>query len=579
MLHGLVQNNERFIPSITGAVLLSAYYQDENRPKKDELLKTVSNVPFVLKNKAIDVVKTIHQKNEVKSSLPVFSLLVWSDSEFPETEYNTELPKNYRELKLYMHNHGIQIENILNVFYENGFDLCTYIPITHAIKRPKKIVGFNGSYEFITYTIYVKEFTKGKYNDEAEVKIRSHIEPFSFDLAQKLTGESRNLATIYVGAGSLGSKMILHDARSGKFKIGVVDNDELLEHNMARHALFPNKVGWNKSVALVNEISSLFTTHTSQYKAFETKVEEIPMQEFAEYNWLVDSTASTLVLNYITKSALPKKLSIARCELVNEGKLGLLYIEGSERNPRIDDLVNLTYFYANSYPKLKEWRLSDAKREIINLDVGLGCSSTTTVMSDELVSFHSSVFSKLLHNETEKTQTKRDGLIYMSVINNSDILEIRSEHIIVKPFDIFNCQAGSNWEIRLISGLADKLITFCRENGNRETGGILLGLSNYKTKTIHIFDIVTETQDSAGTCSGFTRGTKGLPEYVNNIRHSTGEVIGYIGEWHTHPMNLEKLSERDLVTIEELKNINMKVPIPTCAIIVTNSKILPFIFD
>ena len=57
------------------------------------------------------------------------------------------------------------------------------------------------------------------------------------------------------------------------------------------------------------------------------------------------------------------------------------------------------------------------------------------------------------------------------------------------------------------------------------------------------------------------------------------EVIGYIGECHTHPMNLETLSGTDLNTIELLKEINKKTPIPTCAIIITQTKILPFIYE
>lgn len=59
----------------------------------------------------------------------------------------------------------------------------------------------------------------------------------------------------------------------------------------------------------------------------------------------------------------------------------------------------------------------------------------------------------------------------------------------------------------------------------------------------------------------------------------TGRVIGYVGEWHTHPMNLESLSGRDEETIKELREINRKTPIPTCAIIVTPKKILPFVFE
>ena len=65
-------------------------------------------------------------------------------------------------------------------------------------------------------------------------------------------------------------------------------------------------------------------------------------QDLLKYNWLVDSTASENVQTWIVNKTLPEELNVSRCELADSGKLGLLYIEGSERNPRLDDLVNLT---------------------------------------------------------------------------------------------------------------------------------------------------------------------------------------------------------------------------------------------
>ena len=57
MFHQIVKNDESFIPGLACAILLSAYYQDENRPKKDELLKTLSSIPLILKNKALEVMR------------------------------------------------------------------------------------------------------------------------------------------------------------------------------------------------------------------------------------------------------------------------------------------------------------------------------------------------------------------------------------------------------------------------------------------------------------------------------------------------------------------------------------------
>jgi integrative and conjugative element protein (TIGR02256 family) len=128
-----------------------------------------------------------------------------------------------------------------------------------------------------------------------------------------------------------------------------------------------------------------------------------------------------------------------------------------------------------------------------------------------------------------------------------------------------------------MNGMTDHFLMFCRSK-NVETGGILIGIANYKSKVIHVFDIVSEPRGSKGTCVGFTRGIDGLPEQVNEIKRQTGQIIGYVGEWHTHPMNLEWLSSTDHDTIKKLQKINRRVPIPTLALIVTNVKVLPYVF-
>lgn len=156
--------------------------------------------------------------------------------------------------------------------------------------------------------------------------------------------------------------------------------------------------------------------------------------------------------------------------------------------------------------------------------------------------------------------------------------QISGHHYAVAPFEILDCQAGSGWQLRLTSGITQQLIDLCNQYTPVETGGVLVGIANYKTKIIHVFDIITEPQDSNGTCYGFTRGTKGLPAAIDQIKYETGDVIGYIGEWHTHPMNLQRLSTKDEQTIEELKVLNSTIPIPTCAVIVTPDKVLAFVF-
>ena len=55
-------------------------------------------------------------------------------------------------------------------------------------------------------------------------------------------------------------------------------------------------------------------------------------------------------------------------------------------------------------------------------------------------------------------------------------------------------------------------------------------------------------------------------------------MIGYIGEWHTHPMGLDSLSGVDMAAVEKLKPLNDKYPIPTFISILSKEKYLPFVF-
>lgn len=156
---------------------------------------------------------------------------------------------------------------------------------------------------------------------------------------------------------------------------------------------------------------------------------------------------------------------------------------------------------------------------------------------------------------------------------------ISSESIKVDPFTVLNCQDSSGWELRLKAGIEAYLLGECSRKAPKETGGVLVGVANYKTKTIHVFDIISEPQGSFGTHSRFVRGSKGLPEEIERIKDITGGVIGYIGEWHSHPMNLKTLSAVDREAIGELRVINQLVPIPTCSLVVTPDGLLVFVQD
>ena len=72
-------------------------------------------------------------------------------------------------------------------------------------------------------------------------------------MAAKLNGEDHvdeMRLVVTVGLGALGSQVVMNLARSGFGTWTLVDHDFLMPHNVVRHALDGNYVGWNKAEAV-----------------------------------------------------------------------------------------------------------------------------------------------------------------------------------------------------------------------------------------------------------------------------------------------------------------------------------------
>lgn len=74
-----------------------------------------------------------------------------------------------------------------------------------------------------------------------------------------------------------------------------------------------------------------------------------------------------------------------------------------------------------------------------------------------------------------------------------------------------------------------------RESLLAETGGILLGYHDALIGAIVIVDALPAPADSAESDLAFERGIAGLKSIVEEAGRRTAGVVGYVGEWHSHP--------------------------------------------
>ncbi|MDP1812410.1 MAG: Mov34/MPN/PAD-1 family protein [Sediminibacterium sp.] len=566
-----------FLPDYPLAGLFSVASEDSKDKGNSSTFTTQKVLTAYEMTEAVKLMGRTEIVNESRVNRNLLSIVVWHPENLANDLYQTGYPRNYKGLKEYFDSAKIPIDEILQFLVNKRWLGTEMMPIIHAVRRSKKIVGFNGEYDFFNLAI-IPALLKGKIQDRSIVTLHSHIEPFSSSLANKISGEMHDTNTIYIGAGSLGSKMVMHDARSGNLNMGVCDEKPLLAHNMVRHALYSSHIGQNKAEAIVAELKKMYTTDLKRnFIAYPDAAHFLSDPLLAPYELLVDTTASINTQNWLVQKKFSKEITIARGELVDQGRVGLFYIEGKNRNPRLDDLVNLAYFRSVVNKDLEQWRKEDVKRNIDTLDIGMGCSSNTVVMPDDIISFHAANFSRTLNLANVSGSTK--GLFYVSCGKLLPGSEIKDTSEWVLPFDCFNCLLDSGWELRFIGGLSQRLISISNLHAPRETGGVLIGMISHKTKSIHVFDILEAPVDSKATSSSFTRGTQGLKETVNDFLERSGNMIQYIGEWHTHPMNLESPSAQDINTVSELFPKNEDIGIPTISVIVTKEKILPYVFS
>jgi hypothetical protein len=82
---------------------------------------------------------------------------------------------------------------------------------------------------------------------------------FNRELAASVAGHAGpdHRRAVLVGAGSIGAQLAVSLAREGRFIWTVVDDDYLLPHNLARHALFSGEVGAPKAFALARTLGGL----------------------------------------------------------------------------------------------------------------------------------------------------------------------------------------------------------------------------------------------------------------------------------------------------------------------------------
>jgi integrative and conjugative element protein (TIGR02256 family) len=253
-------------------------------------------------------------------------------------------------------------------------------------------------------------------------------------------------------------------------------------------------------------------------------------------------------------------------------------LEGPDRNPRIDDLQAILFDQATYGGQLRAWLQAATKQRqgepaYEEIEVGLGCSSNTLRLADDIVSYHSAAFARGFrdwHND-------KNGVIQVSDWQLSGVGGF-TKSLRVPEVDVSPAKNDPDWTVRVVSAAKRQMLKALAETKPNETGGLMFGRIDKRTKTIYVTQISRASPDSESSEYAFHRGIKDVPESVESIMSATGNQIYYVGEWHTHPKGPSQASPTDLKAANAIRANLDRVDMPTHIAIVTSTRIHSFLF-
>ena len=498
-------------------------------------------------------------------------------------QYLPETVTNLSMLVQQAHRYGCgkELEDALTHLQRQTADIPTVtqsIPILVILcaRRPTHLIGSSSDLELIPYLL---ETPAPMFTDDHAaipvhpVALRHAISPQLLrDVSGINTPDDRIL--VQLGCGSLGSKIALHMARAGLAPSVVADNRTMSPHNAARHALVPSKERFNilwmvpKAEALADAINGLGQS------AEAVNVDAVSLSANKKRLWkvipkkawaVVNATASLAVrdtLGTLSTAIMPAR--VIETSLFAGGSVGLMTIEGPNRNPNTSDLVLEAYEMIRSDESIRE-RFFGINGNLERQEIGQGCSSTTMIMPDTDISlFSASMARKLL--EMRKQELPESGQAIIGRLD-PDGLGLTWTSVDVGPYLCVPAENNSAWQIRTSPRAHEMISEECSRYQDVETGGIIMGSASVVRKTITITNVLPATVDSQRSAASFILGTQGVNQLVEDYAKPTGFALHCVGTWHSHLQDTGG-SPRDYQTAAM---IAAKIAIPSVLLIKTPS--------
>lgn len=373
-----------------------------------------------------------------------------------------------------------------------------------------------------------------------------------------LSGASEH-SILAVGMGALGSQVFLNLARAGWGQWVLVDPDQVMPHNLARHALPGGIVGLNKARIMSDYANSLFGGD-------EPIADSIPVDVLRPSEELTAAaTRAALILDMAASVPVARALttdvtSPARRFSLFLNPTGTDLVLLAEDSPRSVALESLEMQYLRGLlesPELDGHLVHDGTA----IRYGRGCREASWIIPQDLVALHASLGARAVRTAFEHQAAQ------VTVWRAREDGTVEKVDLPVHPAMTWRT---ADWEI----WTDESVVTEARELRHTrlpgETGGVLLGAVDAERRRIYVAKILPSPADSVEWPTIYIRGSQGLRAVVEDAERRTNYQMGYVGEWHSHPSGAtERLSGADARGLEELARLRAIDGAPSVALILS----------
>ena len=345
-----------------------------------------------------------------------------------------------------------------------------------------------------------------------------------------------------VGAGSLGSAMLILWTRNGWGQWSVIDKDHVKPHNLVRHIAFSQHVGELKCDA-VSELCGAATEGAATVTAVRGDACDagVPavMEALKAGSLVVDTSAA---LEYPRQASFQEELPRHVTVFVTpSGNGSVLMFEDKARSMRLRTLE------AQYYRALirEAWGERHLEGNLGTYWSGASCRDISVAMPYSRITAHASTLAEqvmfLAQSEEAcirvwERNPDTGGILVHDVVATTE-----------RRLDFGELAAFYD------DGLAAHLKVLRLAALPNETGGVLLGYHDFNVGAIVLVDALPAPSDSHASPGSFERGTSGLARAVQDASARTAGIVGYVGEWHSHPRGHSADPSRDdLVQLAEL---------------------------